>query len=77
MEVEIPKCALRGLTMDDITFNSGLDGDCGVDKIVNGSHFHWKINYNDCATVRTVSSNIISTLVFIMIIVKIYGRGTE
>lgn len=54
MEVEIPKCALRGLTMDDITFNSGLDGDCGVDKIVNGSHFHWKINYNDCATVRTV-----------------------
>jgi hypothetical protein len=55
LEIDIPKCALRGLELDDIIFNSGLDGDCGAEKVNNGSHLQWKINYNDCGTIRTVS----------------------
>lgn len=57
LEIDIPKCALRGLELDDIIFNSGLDGDCGAEKVNNGSHLQWKINYNDCGTIRTVSED--------------------
>lgn len=57
MEIEIPSCALRGLSMDDIVFNSGADGDCGLIKVDNGTYYSWKINYNDCGTVRTVDDS--------------------
>ena len=59
MELQIPSCALRGLNMDDIIFNSGMDGDCGAVKNDNGTFFNWKISYNDCGTIRNVKSNLI------------------
>ena len=59
MELQIPSCALRGLNMDDIIFNSGMEGDCGAVKNDNGTFFNWKISYNDCGTIRNVKSNLI------------------
>ena len=60
MELQIPSCALRGLDMDDIIFNSGMEGDCGATKNDNGTYFNWKISYNDCGTIRNVKSYLIT-----------------
>ena len=49
----MPKCALKGLELQDVMFNDVVN--CGVSTNEDGNHFVWQIDYNDCGTTKSVS----------------------
>ena len=53
MELRVPKCALKGLELQDIMFND--DVTCGLTATEDGNHYVWQIDYNDCGTTKSVS----------------------
>lgn len=56
MELKVPKCALKGLELNDVMFND--DENCALTSTEDGSHFTWKIDYTDCGTTKNVSFKI-------------------
>ena len=53
MELRVPKCALKGLRLDDVMFND--EHNCAMVAVEEDNHFKWAIDYTDCGTV--MSSN--------------------
>ena len=53
MELRVPKCALKGLRLDDIMFND--EHNCEMVALEEDNHFKWVIDYTACGT--AMSSN--------------------
>ena len=49
MELRIPKCALKGLRLEDVIFN---DQNCALIATEEDGFFNWSIDYNDCGMER-------------------------
>merc|ERR1712176_290010 len=54
MELRVPKCALKGLELNDVKFNDEVN--CDVETSEDVTHFSWTINYNDCGTTKSLNS---------------------
>jgi hypothetical protein len=54
MSISIPKCALRGLSLEEVQFNSL---NCPQQSSSTDVMFNWTIGLNSCGTILSESSN--------------------